>query len=82
MLRKMPAPERNTAMKELAINRSLSDDTQKQSIWMPANGKIEVFALHITDNDEVIITDHSDYTKIYSVQSLDFFNALEQREVD
>lgn len=69
-------------MKELAIIRSLSDDTQKQSIWMPANGKIEVFAMHITDNDEVIVTDHSDYTKIYSVQSLDFFNALEQRGMD
>ena len=65
-------------MKELAIHRCLSDDTEKQSIWMPVNGKIEVFALHITDNDEVIITDHSDYTKIYSIQSLDFYHELEK----
>lgn len=65
-------------MKDLPIKRILNDDTEKQSIWLPVNGKIEVFALHITDKDEVIITDHSDYTKIYSIQSLEFFNAIEK----
>lgn len=62
-------------MKELPIKRNLDECTEKQSVWIPMNGKIEVFALHITDKDEVIITDHSDYTKIYSIQSLDFYNA-------
>lgn len=63
-------------MKELAINRALDDDTRKQAIWLNVDGKVEVFSLHITDNDEVIITDNRDYTKIYSIQSLDLFNAL------
>ena len=68
-------------MKELAINRHLDENTEKQSIWLPVNGKIEVFALHITnhpDHEEVIITDHHDYTKIYSVQSLDYWMAVQR----
>lgn len=61
-------------MKELAIKRNLNEETRKQGVWMPLNGKIEVFSLHITEDDEVIITDNHDYTKIYSIQSLDFYN--------
>lgn len=59
-------------MKDLAINRNLDDDTRKQGIWI--NGV--VYSLHIT-NDEVIITDNSDYTIIYQVTSLEFWNAIE-----
>lgn len=61
-------------MKELAIKRNLNEETRKQGVWMPLNGKIEVFSLHITEDDEVIITDNRDYTKIYNIQSLDFYN--------
>lgn len=61
-------------MKELAIKRNLNEETRKQGVWMPLAGKIEVFSLHITEDDEVIITDNHDYTKIYSIQSLDFYN--------
>ena len=65
-------------MQELAIKRNLNEDTRQGSVWMPFNGGIEVFSLHITDHDEVIITDHSDYTKIYSVESLEFYNQRNQ----
>ena len=65
-------------MKELAIKRALNDNTRKQGIWMLVDGKMEVFSLHITRNNEVIITDNKDYSKIYSIQSLDFFNMLEK----
>ncbi len=41
------------------------------------NGAVECFSLHVTGQGEVILTDHSDYTKIYSVESLDFHRALE-----
>ena len=59
-------------MKELSVKRKLSEDTRKQGVIV--NG--EVYSLHITNNKEVIITDFSDYRKIYSVQSLDFYNEL------
>ena len=57
-------------MRELAIQRVLNDDTRKQGIWT-RNG--EFYSLHIK-NGEAIITDNSDYTKIYAIYSLDFFN--------
>ena len=57
-------------MKELAINRVLDEETRKQAIWTKCG---EVYSLHIK-NGEAIITDHKDYTKIYAVYSLDFFN--------
>lgn len=60
-------------MKELAIKRNLNEETRKQGVWIPIDGEIKVFSLHITEDDEVIITDNSDYTKIYSIQSLDFY---------
>lgn len=63
-------------MKDLAIARNLSEETRKQGIWMRnANGEVEVYSLHITKQREVIITDHSDFTKIYAIFSLDFWNA-------
>ena len=58
-------------MKELAINRHLDEDTRKQGILI--NGV--VYSLHITNN-EVIITDNHDYTIIYQVTSLDFWNTI------
>lgn len=59
-------------MNELAIKRDLDDSTRKQGILV--NG--EVYSLHITNNREAIITDNSDYTKIYAIHSLDFYNYL------
>ncbi len=60
-------------MKELAIKRHLDEETRKQSIVILG----EVYSLHISDHDEVIITDYSDYTKIYRIESLEFFNLCE-----
>ena len=57
-------------MKELAIKRELNENTRKQGVVIGE----EVYSLHITDN-EVIITDFQDYTKIYEIQSLEFYNA-------
>lgn len=68
-------------MKELAIKRNLSEETRKQGIWLRTDEGVKVFSLHITEKDEVIISDNSDYSKIYSVQSLDFYNLLESQEV-
>ena len=63
-------------MKDLAIARNLNEETRKHGIWMRnANGEVEVYSLHITKQREVIITDHSDFTKIYAIFSLDFWNA-------
>lgn len=60
-------------MKELAIKRELNDDTRKQGVLI--NGI--VYSLHITDHDEVIVTDNEDYSKIYAILSLDFYNGKE-----
>ena len=62
-------------MKDLKINRVLDEETRKQGVCIYG----EVYSLHITEN-EVIITDFFDYTKIYSIQSLDFFNMLERMQ--
>ena len=59
-------------MKDLAIKRNLDESTRKQGI---VHGNGEVYSLHITNNGEVIITDFSDYTKIYCVYSFDFYKA-------
>lgn len=59
-------------MKELLINRNLiCEDTRKQGVVI--NDK--VYSLHIV-NDEVVITDNEDYTKIYQVTSLEFWNEM------
>ena len=58
-------------MKELAIQRVLDEGTRKQGIVVRG----EVYSLHITHNDEVVITDFYDYSKIYAVMSLEFSNA-------
>lgn len=69
-------------MQELSIRRALDENTQKQSVWIYADGNPQVFALHITGKGEVIITDHADYTKIYSIQTLEYFNMLAQAETN
>ena len=68
-------------MKDLSINRALDDVTRKQGIWIAVDGKIAIFSLHITDQGEIIITDNADYTKIYSIQSIEFFNMLERAQM-
>ena len=64
-------------MKDLAIHRILDEETRKQGV-VCSDG--EVYSLHITAHKEVIITDFYDYTKIYSIQSLEFFNMLERTQ--
>ena len=59
-------------MNELAIKRALNDSTRKQGITV--NG--EVYSLHITKNREAIVTDNKDYSKVYAVMSLDFYNRI------
>ena len=65
-------------MKELAIKRELNEETRKESVWCQMDGAIECFSLHITEKKEVILTDHTDYSKIYSIQTLEFYQALER----
>ena len=60
-------------MKDLAINRLLDETTRKQGVVI--DGK--VYSLHIT-NDEVVVTDNYDYSKIYQVTSLEFWKSLDE----
>lgn len=55
-------------MQDLPIRRVLNDSTRKQGILV----RDEVYSLHITHNREVILTDNSDYSKIYAVMPWDF----------
>lgn len=64
-------------MKELDIKRKLDGSTRMQGVLV--EGK--TYSLHITDDKEVIITDLYDYSKIYSIQSLDFYNLLERADI-
>ena len=65
-------------MNALSIRRALNESTRKQGIMVGLPGKGgEVYSLHITKNREAIITDNNDYSKIYAVYSLDFYNLLE-----
>ena len=57
-------------MRELAVKRVLNEETRKQGILIDG----EVYSLHITHNDEVVITNNEDYGKIYAIMSLDFYN--------
>lgn len=59
-------------MKELPLKRELNEDSRKQGLLIGGT----VYSLHITDKDEAIITDNEDYTKIYAVHTLEFFNML------
>ena len=61
-------------MSELAIKRALNENTRKQGILIDR----VLYSLHITKNREVIITDNSDYGKVYAVMSLDFYNRMER----
>lgn len=60
-------------MKELTIKRDLNEDTRKQGVLIDGT----VYSLHITDHDEVIVTNNEDYSKIYAILSLDFYNGKE-----
>lgn len=61
-------------MSELAIKRALNENTRKQGILIDR----VLYSLHITKNREVIITDNRDYSKVYAVMSLDFYNRMER----
>lgn len=65
-------------MKTLSIKRKLDESTRKQAVWREDSdtNKIEVYSMHITDDGEVIITDNADYSKIYAIYSLDYYNNM------
>jgi hypothetical protein len=62
-------------MKGLAIHRDLNEETRKQGVRIETKCGGNVFSLHLA-GDEVVITDNSDYTKIYAIYSLDYFNEI------
>lgn len=59
-------------MTQLSVKRALNENTRKQGILIDH----VVYSLHITKNREAIITDNRDYSKVYAVMSLDFYNQL------
>lgn len=63
-------------MKILNIVRpNLDESTRRQGVLI--NGV--VYSLHIAD-DEVIITDNRDYSKIYQISSLEFFKIISSED--
>ncbi len=56
------------------VKRALNENTRKQGILV--NGV--VYSLHITKNREVLVTDNRDYSKVYALMSLDFYNQMEK----
>ncbi len=63
-------------MKDLPIKRNLNEETRKQGVCISLNGVMTTLSMHITEN-EVIFTDNYDYTKIYAIYSLEYFNAID-----
>lgn len=57
-------------MKDLPIIRCLNECTEKERIFSKSG---DVYSLHVK-NGEAIFTDTNDFSKIYAVMSLDFFN--------
>lgn len=69
----------NKNVEPLDITISLSEDTRKQGIWTPNN----VVSLHIIGS-MYILTDNSDYTKIYEITTVEFenyLNSLDESEI-
>ncbi|MBO5435312.1 hypothetical protein J6A31_05805 [bacterium] len=62
-----------TSSEHLPIAINLNENTRKQGV----NIKGKIYALHIVDAN-VIVTDNDDYTKIYSIQTKDFFDKIEE----
>lgn len=63
-------------MQELPIKRNLDESTRKQGVLIDN----VLYSLHITHKKEVIITDNNDYSKIYSIQSFDFFTKISKEK--
>jgi len=68
----IPEPVELPPLKPLSIQRVLNEQTRVQEVVVSGS----VYSLHQTPN-EVLITDTSDYDKIYQVTSRSFFARLE-----
>lgn len=55
-------------MNEMSIKIDLDESTRKECIFIRG----EAYSLHVKD-DMVVITDNSDYAKIYAVYAFEFF---------
>lgn len=54
------------------ISYELSEETRLEDILIWG----EVYATHITEQKEIAITDRHDYSKIYMITSIQFYNLL------
>ena len=54
------------------ISYELSEETRLEDITIWGG----VYSVHITEQREIIIADHSDYSKMYTIMSLQFYNLL------
>lgn len=59
------------------ISYDLSEETRLEDaiIWG------EVYSIHLTEQKEIIIADHSDYSKMYAIMSRQFYNLLTEGKV-
>ena len=60
-------------MQELSIKRDLNEDTRLQEIVVLG----KVYSLHLSRNNEVVIADTDDYSKIYAIYARDFWDSFD-----
>ena len=60
-------------MKALSVKRVWGEETKKRKNIV-IGGK--EYAIHVTHNNEIAITDPLDYEKIYCIQSTEFYRNL------
>lgn len=60
-------------MRDIAVRRCLSENTRVQDVVI--DGK--TYALHKV-LDEILLTDLYDYSKIFQITSIDFWNSLQE----
>lgn len=63
-------------MRTLNIKLNLSEETKARNVWMVLDGNFVAVAEHITDDGMFVITDRSDYEKVYCIQSIDYHKAV------
>lgn len=68
----VPSTPEPTPLKPLPIQRILNEETREQEVLISG----AVFSMHRTQN-EVLVTDTHDYTKIYQITSRTFFDRLD-----
>lgn len=60
------------AITPIVIRRAVNEHTRRREMTVEGVS----YTLHVTKNREVIATDSQDYSRVYAIISLDFYNQL------